>query len=151
MAITPPVSDIAPSAAAVTGPGAAAVTGHVAASVAPAIVPAEALRIGTGRTRRFEGIDHGAGISYFFVDNEPGEGPGLHRHPYPETWVVLDGEARITIGDAQLVAGAGDTATVGADIWHAFTNCGTGRLRIICIHASDTIIQEFADELLPTS
>ena len=30
------------------------------------------------------------------VDNEPGEGPGLHRHPYSETWIVRSGQVRFT-------------------------------------------------------
>jgi quercetin dioxygenase-like cupin family protein len=112
----------------------------------PAIVPPETLRIGTGRTRRFVGREHGAGISYFFVDNDPGQGPDLHWHPYPETWVVLEGTARITVGDAELTGRAGDTATVPAGVWHGFTNAGDGPLRMLCIHASDTIIQIWADE-----
>lgn len=33
------------------------------------------------RTVQFEGEPYGAGISFFLVDNEPGEGPGLHLHP----------------------------------------------------------------------
>lgn len=112
----------------------------------PTVIPADALRIGaSGRTLKFEGRASGSGISYFLVDNDAGQGPGLHRHPYAETWVVLEGEATITIGDAVLVAHAGDTATVAAGVWHAFTNSGTGRLRMICIHASDVIVQEFAD------
>ncbi|WP_438854437.1 cupin domain-containing protein [Agromyces sp. M3QZ16-3] len=110
------------------------------------IVPADALRIGTGRTRRFVGLDHGAGISYFFVDNEPGEGPGLHWHPYTETWVVLEGTAEITMGERRLVAAAGDTATVPAGVWHRFENVGEGRLKVLCIHASAVIVQTWADE-----
>jgi len=31
---------------------------------------------------------------------------------------------------------------VGPDVWHGFSNTGTGTLRMICIHASDTMIQE---------
>ena len=110
------------------------------------IVPAESLVVGTGRTRRFIGREHGAGISYFFVDNDPGQGPGLHWHPYTETWVVLEGSAEITMGDRRLVAGAGDTATVPTGVWHRFENVGKGRLKMLCIHASDVIIQTWADE-----
>lgn len=110
------------------------------------IVRAETLRIGTGRTRRFVGLDHGAGISYFFVDNEPGEGPGLHWHPYAETWVVIEGTAEITMGDRRMTAGAGDTATVPAGVWHRFENVGDGRLKVLCIHASAVIVQTWADE-----
>ncbi|MFD4422071.1 cupin domain-containing protein [Agromyces sp. NPDC058484] len=112
----------------------------------PEVVPGESLRIGAGRTRRFVGREHGAGVSYFYVDNEPGEGPGLHWHPYPETWVVIEGTARITIGDHTFEAGEGDTATVPTGVWHGFKNAGTGRLRVLCIHASDVIVQTWADQ-----
>lgn len=113
----------------------------------PHIVPAELLRVGSGRTRRFVGREHGAGASYFFVDNDPGQGPGIHRHPYTETWVLMEGEALLTIGDEQLHARAGDTATAPTWAWHGFTNVGTGRLRVLCIHASPLIIQEWRDDI----
>ena len=45
------------------------------------------------RTVKFEGEDYGSNVSFFLIDNEPGEGPGLHVHPYPETWIVRGGEA----------------------------------------------------------
>lgn len=110
------------------------------------IVAAADLRIGTGRSRRFVGAEHGAGVSYFYVENQPGEGPGSHWHPYPETWVVLEGTARITVGEVAFVAEAGDTATGPAFTPHSFTNVGDGVLKIIGIHASATIIQTFLDE-----
>ena len=110
------------------------------------IVPADLLRIGAARrTLRFEGRDHGSAISFFLVDNDPGQGPDPHRHPYPETWIVLEGEARFTVGDDQFIGTAGDTLTGPANIWHGFKNCGTGRLRVVAIHPSATIIQENLD------
>ncbi|WP_448808994.1 cupin domain-containing protein [Agromyces bauzanensis] len=118
-----------------------------AAPILAALVHADALRVGTGRTLRFEGRGHGSAISYFLVDNDPGQGPDLHRHPYPETWIVFEGEARFTVGDEQFVATAGDTATCAAGLWHGFKNVGTGRLKVLGIHPSDTIIQENADEV----
>lgn len=110
------------------------------------VVAGAGIRIGTGRSRRFVGAEHGADVSYFYVENQPGEGPGLHWHPYSETWVVLEGAARITVGDESFVAEAGDTATGPAFVPHRFINIGDGMLRIIGIHASSTIIQTFLDE-----
>lgn len=104
------------------------------------------IRIGSGRSRRFVGAEHDADVSYFYVENQPGEGPGLHWHPYSETWVVLEGTVRITRGEETLLAAAGDTATVAPYVPHGFVNAGAGVLRILCIHASATIIQTFLDE-----
>ncbi|PRB09940.1 cupin domain-containing protein [Microbacterium sp. MYb62] len=110
------------------------------------VVAGADIRIGTGRSRRFVGAEHGAAVSYFFVENQPGEGPGLHWHPYPETWIVIEGVASITVGEETFVAGAGDTATGPAYVPHRFVNAGDGILTIIGIHASATIIQTFLDE-----
>lgn len=106
------------------------------------VVSADTIRIPGSRTLRFEGSAHGSGVSFFLVTNEPGQGPGLHRHPYTETWSVLEGEATITVGGESVVARAGDTAVVQPGVWHGFTNTGAGTLRMVCIHASDTMIQE---------
>lgn len=109
------------------------------------IVAAGDICIGAGGSRRFVGAEYGADISYFFVENRPGEGPALHWHPYSETWVVLEGDVQIRRGDEVLTAGAGDTATVPPRVPHGFTNIGSGMLRILCIHASAEIIQIFVD------
>jgi quercetin dioxygenase-like cupin family protein len=108
-------------------------------------IAADAIRLPGSRTLRFEGAAHGANISFFLVTSDPGQGPALHRHPYDETWTVLEGEATITIGEDTFTAHAGDTAVAPADTWHRFTNSGTGTLRIVCIHASAVMIQEFRD------
>jgi hypothetical protein len=47
------------------------------------------------------GDDTGASVSVIAVDAGPGAGPPLHRHAYEEVFVVLDGEATFTLGDAQ--------------------------------------------------
>lgn len=112
----------------------------------PTVVSPEQLRIGSGRTRRFVGAEHGADVSYFYVENQPGEGPGLHWHPYSETWVVLEGTAEFTRGEETFNATAGDTATGPAYVPHRFVNTGSGILRLLGIHASPTIIQTFLDE-----
>ena len=78
----------------------------------------------------------------FLVDNEPGEGPDLHRHPYSETWVVRSGRARFTADGHDLEAEAGDILVVGPHTPHKFKNLGPGRLDLVCVHDSPRIIQE---------
>ncbi|WP_295014806.1 cupin domain-containing protein [uncultured Microbacterium sp.] len=109
------------------------------------VVRPDEIRLGTGASRRFEGAAHGAGVSYFFVDNQPGQGSRRHWHPYPETWVVLEGDAAFTVGDRTVTAAAGDTVIGPAFVPHRFENVGTSTLRLLCIHASDTIIQTVVD------
>lgn len=110
------------------------------------VIRAGELRRSRGGTITFEGEPHGSGVSFFLVDSEPGAGPGLHRHPYSETWVVRSGTARFTAGGEELEAGPGDIIVVGAGTPHKFVNAGPGRLDIVCIHASPVMIQENLEE-----
>lgn len=107
----------------------------------PTLVGPEQIRLGSGDSRRFEGVEHGAGVSYFYIDNQPGQGSRLHWHPYPETWVVLEGDVTFVVGDERIAAKPGDTVTGPAFVPHKFTNTGAGTLRLIGIHASAVIIQ----------
>jgi mannose-6-phosphate isomerase-like protein (cupin superfamily) len=106
------------------------------------VVRAGELKPSPSGTVTFEGEPSGSGVSVFLVNNQPGAGPGLHRHPYPETWIVRSGKARFTAGDEVIDAGPGDIVVVGAETPHRFKNTGTERLDIICIHASPRFIQE---------
>jgi mannose-6-phosphate isomerase-like protein (cupin superfamily) len=97
---------------------------------------------GQSRTARFEGEPHGSEISFFFVDNDPGQGPALHVHPYSETWMVLSGEALFTADGEEIEAGEGDIVVASKGAPHKFRNTGSGPLQIMCVHASPRIIQE---------
>jgi mannose-6-phosphate isomerase-like protein (cupin superfamily) len=99
-----------------------------------------------GGTVRFEGEGHGSEVSFFLVNNQPGDGPDLHRHPYSETWIVRSGKALFTADGQDLEAGPGDILVVGAETPHKFKNIGDGRLDIVCIHASPVMIQEELEE-----
>ena len=94
-----------------------------------------------GGTIRFEGKAYGSDISFFLVNNVPGAGPGLHKHPYSETWIIRKGKALMTVGDNETEANPGDILVVSAETPHKFKNIGTERLEILCIHASPRIIQ----------
>ena len=106
------------------------------------VIRAGELRPSPGGTVTFEGEPYGSGVSFFLVNNEPGNGPDLHRHPYSETWIVRSGRALFTADGEELEAGPGDLVVVGPDTPHKFKNVGDERLDVICIHASPTMIQE---------
>lgn len=99
-----------------------------------------------GGTLTFEGETYGSAISFFLVNNEPGAGPDLHRHPYSETWIVRAGEARISVDGTDVEVRPGDIIVVSPETPHKFKNIGADRLDIICIHASPRIIQEDLEE-----
>ena len=84
------------------------------------------------------------------VDNEPGQGPGLHLHPYPETWVVRAGRALVTADEEEIEAGPGDVVVVEPNTPHCFRNLGPGRLEIVCIQAAGRMITEWLDDV-PTA
>jgi mannose-6-phosphate isomerase-like protein (cupin superfamily) len=91
----------------------------------------------------FEGESYGSEVSMFLiVYHEVGEGPNLHKHPYAETWIVRDGNARFTVGGEVFDAGSGTILVGPAEVPHKFKNLGPGNLDIICIHPSPRFIQE---------
>jgi mannose-6-phosphate isomerase-like protein (cupin superfamily) len=94
-----------------------------------------------GGTVTFEGEPYGSQVSMFLVNNEPGAGPDLHKHPYSETWIVRSGKARFTADGEDVEVAPGDMVVVTSETPHKFKNAGTDRLDIICIHASPRIIQ----------
>ncbi len=106
------------------------------------IIRAGELEPSPGGTVTFEGEPYGSGVSFFLVNNVPGAGPDLHRHPYSETWIVRRGQARFTADGEELEAGPGDIVVVGAETPHKFKNVGTERLEMVCIHSAPRMIQE---------
>ncbi|HWS50173.1 MAG TPA: cupin domain-containing protein [Microbacterium sp.] len=103
------------------------------------ILDIERFIIGGTRTAKYEGEPYGSQTSFFLVDNQPGQGPGLHWHPYPETWVVLEGRARFVAGDEEFEAGQGAILTVPAEVHHKFT--ALTHLRMFCTHPVERMIQ----------
>jgi quercetin dioxygenase-like cupin family protein len=96
-------------------------------------------------TGNLKGADHGASVSLILDHSEPGQGPRLHRHPYDETWVVIDGRLTFQAGNEQLEAGPGDIVIVPPGVPHKFTNRGPGQASLVCIHASPTFDTEWLE------
>jgi mannose-6-phosphate isomerase-like protein (cupin superfamily) len=92
------------------------------------------------------GGDHGgAGVCVIFVDLAPGRGPSLHRHPYEEVFITLEGQATFVVDGDEITAGPDDIVIVPPNPPHGFTNSGAGRLRQINIHVSPTFSTEYLD------
>ena len=104
---------------------------------------------GSPEAHRFIGAEHGGlPISLFLVDDGPGEGPLLHRHPYAEVFVMHAGEACFEIDEIRLTATAGDILIAPAMSAHRFTNTGEAQLRVTAIHVAQEMDTEW---LQPTT
>ena len=93
----------------------------------------------------FEGETAGAGISMFVLDTPPGGLVELHTHPYPETFVLLEGSGRWTAGTAVIELRAGQVLVVPAETLHGFRNTGDAGFRLVSVHESPTLQQTFTD------
>lgn len=87
----------------------------------------------------------GVGACVIIVDAAPGEGPRLHRHPYVELLIVLEGTATFTDGETNRVVEAGELAVVDAHQPHRFVNSGTGPLRQVDVHLSPEFVTEWLE------
>jgi quercetin dioxygenase-like cupin family protein len=92
-----------------------------------------------------EGENYGAAVSLFLVDIAPGSGPGRHRHPYAETWIVRGGRARIVVDGRETVAEPGDIVVIEPGETHEFKSIGDERLDIVCIHPSPRFVTEWLE------
>jgi mannose-6-phosphate isomerase-like protein (cupin superfamily) len=94
----------------------------------------------------FEGGRHGpCSVSFFLVRNQPGQGPRLHHHPYDETFAILEGSVRVSVGDEVLDGGPGDIVIGPAGVPRGFTNLGPGPARLVCIHAAPAMTTQWVD------
>ena len=82
-------------------------------------------------------------FSIILVHSKPGIGPKLHRHPYPEVFIVESGTATFRIGDETLEIDAGTVVVSPPNEAHGFTNTGTGELRLTSVHAAGRFATEW--------
>jgi quercetin dioxygenase-like cupin family protein len=101
---------------------------------------------GSETAHLFEGRDYGSTVSSFITHNPPGTGPGLHRHPYEETFIVVEGTVTFTVDGEAVEAQGGQIVIAPAGAPHKFVNSGEGLLRLVTIHPSDHVEQEWLEE-----
>jgi mannose-6-phosphate isomerase-like protein (cupin superfamily) len=93
-----------------------------------------------------QGKTYAAGICIIFnYLPASGGGPRLHRHPYPETFIIRSGVAVFTVAGRTIRATAGQIVVVPADTPHTFTNAGPDPLETIDIHANGEFITEWLE------
>ena len=105
----------------------------------------EELRLGP-TSYLFEGETRGAGISSFIVRTPPGKFVELHVHPYPETFVLLEGNGRWTAGDVVEELEREQIIVVPPYTPHGFRNIGDVPLLVLSVHESPVVIQDWLDE-----
>lgn len=89
----------------------------------------------------FEGSRAGADISVFVTRTPPGRAVELHVHPYPETFLLLEGRGRWTRGDEVLELEPDQIVVVPPQTPHGFRNVGDVPLLVVSVHERGTVEQ----------
>jgi quercetin dioxygenase-like cupin family protein len=92
----------------------------------------------------FQGIKHGANVSFFIVHFSPGKGPQKHRHPYEETFILLEGEIEAIVDGETRNLRENNIVIIPAGAWHEFKNCSAKPVFMINLHPVAEIITEWA-------
>ena len=61
----------------------------------------------------------------------PGEGMEPHAQPMDVLFFIIEGEAQLTVGEERLEVAANTTVHIKQDVARAWTNTGTGPLRLL--------------------
>jgi len=85
----------------------------------------------------------GIDTSIFVVRTPPGKFVEMHVHPYPETFVLLEGQGRWTAGDTVSELSPDQMLVVPAEAPHGFRNVGDVPLLVVSVHESGTLEQRF--------
>jgi quercetin dioxygenase-like cupin family protein len=93
-----------------------------------------------------------SGGAYFAMEAlvPPGGGPPPHIHSREdETFYLLEGEIRFTLGEETVTAGPGDFVNVPRGTVHCFTNAGSETARMILTFTPAGIERFFEETLDP--
>ncbi len=85
----------------------------------------------------------GIDISIFVVRTPPGRFIEMHVHPYSETFVLLEGHGRWTVGEEVAELAPDQLLVVPAHTPHGLRNTGDVPLLVVSVHESGTLEQRF--------
>ncbi len=88
----------------------------------------------------------GVDISMFVTRTPPGRWVELHVHPYPETFLLLEGHGRWTVGGQAVELEPEQMVVVPPDTPHGFRNTGDQALLVVSVHERGTLEQTWLGE-----
>lgn len=94
----------------------------------------------------FNGFENNSTVSFFLCDFSPGIGPKKHRHPYEETFIVLEGEMEAKVDGKTYIVKEGNIMVVPAGKWHEFTNKTDKKIKTVNIHPVAVMDTEWYDD-----
>lgn len=92
------------------------------------VIPFSELHPSPTTACELEGYLFGSEVSFIVTDCQPGAGPALHRHPYSETFIVIEDSVLFQVGNEEVRASGGSVVVVPPNTPHRFENVGPGRL-----------------------
>lgn len=92
----------------------------------------------------FQGARHGANVSFFIVKFSPGKGPRKHRHPYEETFIILEGEIEAIVDGQTETLRENNIVVIPAGSWHEFKNRSEKVVFMVNIHPAPEMVTEWA-------
>jgi quercetin dioxygenase-like cupin family protein len=107
------------------------------------VIEIASLKPTSGGSPRFEGSHYGASVSFFVVMSAPGKGADKHRHPYEETFVILEGVIEVIVDGKMQSIGGGNIVVIPPNTWHEFKNRSSQNALMVNIHPVPEMIQEF--------
>jgi quercetin dioxygenase-like cupin family protein len=103
------------------------------------VIPFEDLQL-SPTAALFQGGDD-IEASIFVVHYERGTRVELHTHPYAEVFVVMDGTAKFTVGDEEVIVESGHMIMAPPETPHGFEGAGDDTLRVVSVHPSGEVKQ----------
>ena len=92
----------------------------------------------------FQGAKQGANVSFFIVQFSPGKGPKKHRHPYEETFIILEGEIEAIVDGKAETLRENNIVIIPAGTWHEFKNRSEKPVFMINLHPVPEMVTEWA-------